>query len=147
MKMLPSQAYLYDHWTGDDAPRVTLDDAGKPIKWHITLNEYQRSNLLWLLCDLIGYGKGPGGGVKPFTYANTGDWNGEIPNMLRVDHREDTTHRPNTPVEEIRRRIQVEQSIHDARLALRATSPAFPQSLPSFIDEHGDLVRSPKVGK
>jgi hypothetical protein len=47
--------------------------------WVIMLSKYHRDNLLWLF-NVIGY---PGGGIKPFTFANTGDWNGEIPLMLR----------------------------------------------------------------
>ncbi len=46
--------------------------------WVIQLNKYHRDNLLWLF-NVIGY---PGAGIKPFTFANTGDWNGEIPLML-----------------------------------------------------------------
>jgi hypothetical protein len=52
-------------------------------EWQITLNSYERANLLWLLCDLLGYSRD---GVVPFTYANTGDWVGQIANKLRVDH-------------------------------------------------------------
>jgi len=96
---------LYDHWTTAEAPRVTLDKDGKPIAWHITLNEYQRANLLWLMCDLIGYGiKGPG--VEPFQAANTGDWNGEIPNMLRANHAEETEHRPNRTAEDLAKSVE-----------------------------------------
>lgn len=48
--------------------------------WVIELNKYHRDNLIWLF-NVIGY---PGGkGVEPFHFANTGDWVGEIPLMLR----------------------------------------------------------------
>lgn len=52
---------------------------GKGPKWHLTLDKYQRDNLLWLL-NACGY---PGGdAVPPFTHANTGDWLGEVALML-----------------------------------------------------------------
>lgn len=47
--------------------------------WVIQLNKYHRDNLLWLL-NVVGY---PGAGIRPFNFCNTGDWNGEIPLMLR----------------------------------------------------------------
>lgn len=92
-----------EHADWYDGPEVTYDESGKPIKWHITLNEYQRANLLWLLCDVIGYGTPY---IEPFHLANTGDWAGEIPNMLRRDHREPTEHRPNLPADELRRNVE-----------------------------------------
>lgn len=53
---------------------------GKRISTTITLNEYQRTNLLWLLCDVAGYDR-----QEPLVKGlNTGDWNGEIPNALRT---------------------------------------------------------------
>lgn len=73
----------------------------KPKTWTITLNEYQRANLLWLF-ELIGYTYGKG--VEPFTYANTGDWVGEIPLMLDMDN--DREHQPNVDRETIEKRIQ-----------------------------------------
>lgn len=93
---------LYSHWNDAEAPRVTVNDEGCPIRWHITLNGYQRSNLLWLMCDLVGYCKP---GVEPFTFANTGDWAGEIPNMLRDDHRK-VIESPNTSVDQVRQRVE-----------------------------------------
>jgi hypothetical protein len=87
-------------WAKEGAPIV---ERKAERQWHLTLNEYQRANLLWLLCDLVGYGRS---GVEPFTYANTGDWAGEIPNMLRDDHRVDTEHKPNVSVEDIQRRVE-----------------------------------------
>ncbi len=92
---------VYEHWTDSDAPRTSIGaDGGR--RWHITLNEYQRVNLLWLLCDLVGYGQP---GVEPFTFANTGDWVGEIPSMLAFHLRGAADHRPNTLVEYVAERI------------------------------------------
>lgn len=48
--------------------------------WRLTLNQYQRDNLLWLL-NACGYPCQPNGeasGVPPFTLANTGDWLGDL---------------------------------------------------------------------
>jgi hypothetical protein len=42
--------------------------------WVIQLSKYHRDNLMWLF-DAID-------NVPPFHLANTGDWNGEIPQML-----------------------------------------------------------------
>ncbi len=47
--------------------------------WVIQLSKYHRDNLM-MLFNAIGY---PGAGNTPFTFCNTGDWNGEIPLMLR----------------------------------------------------------------
>lgn len=56
--------------------------------WVLTLNKYQRDNLLWL-CAAIGYPSpefvGEDNLVEPFHLANTGDWVGEIANMLMED--------------------------------------------------------------
>lgn len=48
--------------------------------WNITLNKYHRDNLLWLF-NAIGWPEWDKA-VPPFNLANTGDWNGEIPQML-----------------------------------------------------------------
>lgn len=57
---------------------------GKPPEtWTLTLNRYQRDNLLWLL-NAIGYPWGQR--VEPFNLANTGDWVGEIAQMLGKIH-------------------------------------------------------------
>lgn len=53
-------------------------ERGKDRTWSLTLNEYQRNNLLWLL-NACGYGHE---GVPPFTCAHTGDWVGEVALML-----------------------------------------------------------------
>ncbi len=50
--------------------------------WNLELNEYQRNNLLNLL-NLVGYPHPDASCVEPFTFANTGDWVGEIAIMLR----------------------------------------------------------------
>lgn len=50
-----------------------------PEIWTLTLNRYQRDNLLWLL-NAVGYPWDER--VEPFTIANTGDWVGEIVQML-----------------------------------------------------------------
>ncbi len=50
--------------------------------WNLELNEYQRNNLLWLL-NLIGHPYPHADSVQPFHFANTGDWVGEVANMLR----------------------------------------------------------------
>src|SRR5206468_1231349 len=49
--------------------------------WTIKLNDYHRRNLLWLL-NLVGYPCQAGKAVEPFTFANNGDWVGEIALML-----------------------------------------------------------------
>jgi hypothetical protein len=77
---------------------VKRDEKGEPIGWTITLNEYQRSNLLWLLCDVAGYDR-----QHPIVSGlQTGDWAGEIPNALRC-HETD----PNVPYEESKHRPNV----------------------------------------
>lgn len=49
-------------------------------EWKLTLNRYQRDNLLWLL-NCLGYPAGVNT-VEPFGLANSGDWVGEIAWML-----------------------------------------------------------------
>jgi hypothetical protein len=50
----------------------------------ITLNAYQRANLLWLIraCGYPSNRDGSPSGVPPFTCANTGDWLGEVYGLL-----------------------------------------------------------------
>ena len=56
----------------------------EPFYWRITLNRYQRDNLLMLFAA-CGYPvAGLSGSVPPFTFMNNGDWVGEIPNMLAI---------------------------------------------------------------
>lgn len=49
--------------------------------WTLNLNRYQRDNLLWLL-NACGYPHGNPSVAPPFTSANTGDWIGEVTQML-----------------------------------------------------------------
>jgi hypothetical protein len=59
-------------WRDDLKARV----GSKPWPYTtIQLDDYQKANLKWLI-ELCGYPYG--GGVSPFTFANTGDWLGEI---------------------------------------------------------------------
>lgn len=62
---------------------IERDGEGRPISWSIRLNEYQRSNLLWLLCDVVGYGRK----TCMVSGLHTGDWVGEIANMLRLNEK------------------------------------------------------------
>lgn len=77
--------------------------------WPITLNRYQRDNLLWVFM-LGGYYPGPWKGprpapVRPFDALNTGDWFGEIPWMLVRDDESCEDAGPNVTVEEMRQRM------------------------------------------
>lgn len=78
-----------------------------PETWVLALNRYQRDNLLWLL-NAVGYPVG-GQAVEPFTLANTGDWVGEVAQMLtKVEDGErasmviDAHDRPNASAAELR---------------------------------------------
>ena len=101
-KGIRERRFMYATWTDECAPVVVskthADGTTIDEHWTITLNEYQRANLLWLLCDLVGYARK---GIKPFTHAHTGDWVGEIANILRVDHDVDTVLPANCDVETI----------------------------------------------
>jgi len=59
---------------------------GKDIRddYVLHLNRYQRDNLVWLL-TACGYPADMPGLVVPFVFANTGDWLGEVANMLECD--------------------------------------------------------------
>jgi hypothetical protein len=86
---------------------VQRDSDGKPVAWTITLNEYQRSNLLWLLCDVMGYDRKAGPIVNGL---GTGDWAGEIPNALRINERgewEESSHAPNVSAEDARKLVSL----------------------------------------
>jgi hypothetical protein len=81
---------------------IKRDEKGKPTGWTITLNEYQRANLLWLLCDVMGY---DGEGVDAMRVLGTGDWAGEVPNALRLNERgemEKPEMLPNSTLEAVR---------------------------------------------
>lgn len=74
--------------------------------WVIELTKYHRDNLLWLF-NVCGYPWGHG--LDPFTMANTGDWSGEIPNMLAKPGQDcvlDHTDHPNKSVTELREQIE-----------------------------------------
>lgn len=74
--------------------------------WVIELNRYHRDNLVWLF-NAIDYPSG--NGVEPFQFANTGDWIGEVHNMLDApkdspDFNKDN--RPNKANEELKKDIE-----------------------------------------
>lgn len=57
-------------------------------EWVVVLNQYQRDNLLSLM-NVVGYGgfdnkakHGHAGPVEPFHLMNSGDWVGEVTQML-----------------------------------------------------------------
>lgn len=82
------------HPTCCDPVYIRRNEKGERLATTITLNEYHRANLLWLLCDVAGYDR-PRAAVPGL---DTGDWAGEIPNALRINERgeyEEPTHRPN----------------------------------------------------
>lgn len=70
--------------------------------WTIKLNSYHRANLLWLF-EMIGYPFWKSLSVEPFTFANTGDWVGEIPLMLDMEN--DREGQPNVSRESVVQRI------------------------------------------
>ena len=74
----------------------------------LSLNKYQRDNLLWLL-NLCGY-PAKVGYVEPFQYANTGDWLGEVAIMLSKDNRKepiiDEHDRPSVSRQDIQHSIE-----------------------------------------
>ena len=70
--------------------------------WVIELNSYHRNNLVWLL-NAIGYPYGKA--IEPFNFANTGDWVGEIHNMLAKPDGEDPQARGNTTPEQLKSSI------------------------------------------
>jgi hypothetical protein len=82
-----------------DPRRIVREDNGAPARWTITLNEYQRANLLWLLCDVAGYDRD-----RPAVHGlNTGDWLGELANALRINEHgayEESAQPANAPVGE-----------------------------------------------
>ncbi len=47
----------------------------------IALNSYQCSNIRWL-CNAIGYPYPNANAIEPFHFANTGDWLGELHNLV-----------------------------------------------------------------
>ena len=73
--------------------------------WNLELNEYQRNNLLWLL-NLVGYPSPDASSVEPFTFADTGDWVGEIAIMLADEDGKMIAKAANEDPEMIRKRIE-----------------------------------------
>jgi hypothetical protein len=82
-------------------------------QWTLTLNKYQRDNLLWLI-NACGwpYFYTKDNAVEPFTLANTGDWIGEIGWMLadpdmtpKVEPFIREGDRPNVSFDELRQRV------------------------------------------
>ena len=76
----------------------------KSENWVIQLSKYHRDNLVWLF-NAIGYGSP---GVEPFPLANTGDWAGEIPQMLAKPNGSyslDKDDRPNRTIEDLKSSI------------------------------------------
>ena len=72
--------------------------------WVIELNRYHRDNLVCLL-NAIGYPHGKP--VEPFHVANTGDWVGEIHNMLaNIDPKLNGQEHPNHTVAEYRQLVE-----------------------------------------
>jgi len=78
------------------------DDSPLADEWNITLNRYQRDNLVWLLAA-VGYPFGGDDiGVEPFTLANSGDWVGEIASALDCEH----AGSPNMSIAELRQEVE-----------------------------------------
>lgn len=88
-----------------DTSRV-VEVAGQK-RWVLVLNEYQRSNLLWVFAAM---GTLDEKGVEPITYLSTGDWAGEIPNMLTEDGKgwrsSEGIEKANSTLEELRMYIE-----------------------------------------
>ncbi len=86
-------------------PKIEANEKGDPQYWTIRLNRYQRDNLVWLF-GAIGYpnlGAQSEGPVEPFHMANTGDWVGEICNMLTSVA---ASVNPNYSVQQLRDQVQ-----------------------------------------
>lgn len=75
-------------------------------EWVLTLNKYQRDNLLWLL-NACGYPYPEG--IVPFTLANTGDWLGEIAIMLDPGGNQKLADgdRPNHSIDQLRNDVDL----------------------------------------
>lgn len=70
--LTPDSGIEYQSGRGSTMPEI----------WVMALNRYQRDNLLWLL-QAMGYGAPA---IEPLHLAHTGDWVGEIANMLGTEH-------------------------------------------------------------
>lgn len=66
------------------------------------LNRYQRDNLVWLIAA-CGYPAGGSTAIPPFVFANSGDWIGEIGNMLDCDKGVGT---PNVSLAELTKSVE-----------------------------------------
>ena len=102
------QSETDEHYAHCQAPKIDFDENGEPQYWTIRLNKYQRDNLVWLF-NAIGYPGSADGGVAPFTLANTGDWVGEVPNMLAKPGKSavlDENDRPNKTMDDLRADIE-----------------------------------------
>ncbi len=65
-------------WVPDGYAALSIQLLDGPDAFPLTLNQYQRDNLLWLL-TCLGCGADA---IGPFALANSGDWVGEIAWML-----------------------------------------------------------------
>lgn len=72
-------------------------------EWLLSLNSYQRVNLLWLF-EVIGYPVSNQNMVEPLQHLNTGDWLGEI--ALKLKCFDKTSQPPNVSVEQLRFNIE-----------------------------------------
>jgi len=90
---------MYTEHNCTDSPCLIckpLAEWNEPEQYTITLNKYQRDNLLWLLV-LVWGGEIPG--------TNTGDWCGEIPQLLDPNANPSELNedvQPNTTIEQWR---------------------------------------------
>lgn len=80
---------------------IKRDANGARLTTTISLSEYHRANLLWLLCDVAGYNRKEAAVLG----LNTGDWNGEIPMALCCTEN-------NGPYEEPSREPNIDYTTH-----------------------------------
>lgn len=93
--------YQTEHEEWCQAPKKSNDDYLVEFR----LNNYQMTNLKWLL-GLVGYPSDNGTMIEPFNFANTGDWVGEIYNMLAAGEKLLPKIGPNTTTEDIKQNIE-----------------------------------------
>lgn len=82
------------------------NQAGESVT--ITLNGYERANLLWYI-GLIGYQGDP---LEPFSFCNTGDWVGQI--WWKVNGETPPEHKPNRSRFELEKQVAQWSSCHGA---------------------------------
>lgn len=82
---------------------VPSTEGNAPKQWALELNEYQAANLVWLL-RACGYPYDVIHSVPPFTYANTGDWLGEI--YLMIEAQGLPKQRPNYTAERLAEHVK-----------------------------------------